>query len=374
VTPGVWTSANELADLPMSGPAWRNLKKTADRPSGIPNLADQNDNTDTQVMAKALVYVQTGQPIYRNQVIIGCMNAIGTEVGGNALALSRNLIGYVIAADLVVLPAAEDAVFKDWLAAVRDADLQGRTLRGTHAERPNNWGTHAGASRAAVAVYLQDAVDLQMTAAIFKGWLGDRETYQGFDFGELWWQANPDEPVAINPVGSEIDGHPVDGVLPDDQRRGGPFTWPPFQENYVYEALQGALAQAIVLSRQGYDVWNWEDQALLRAFRWLHDAANYPAEGDDRWQPHAVNWYYGECFPAPVPAEHGKNVGWTDWTYWSCPADFNGDGAVDVTDLLVILGQWGLSADCVTDLNGDGEISINDFLVLLGTWGNCTDP
>jgi len=60
------------------------------------------------------------------------------------------------------------------------------------------------------------------------------------------------------------DGHRIDGVLPDDQRRGGSFGWPAPRENYVWEALQGALAQAVILHRAGYDVWNWEDRALLR--------------------------------------------------------------------------------------------------------------
>ena len=59
-------------------------------------------------------------------------------------------------------------------------------------------------------------------------------------------------------------GHSIDGVLPDDQRRGGPFEWPPPRENYVYEALQGATVQAALLSRAGYDAWDWGDQALLR--------------------------------------------------------------------------------------------------------------
>ena len=77
----------------------------------------------------------------------------------------------------------------------------------------------------------------------------------------------------------------------------------------------GALAQAVVLSRAGYAVWEWQDQALLRAVRWLHEQCAYPAGGDDTWEPHVVNFYYLEDFPAPVPTSPGKNVGWTDWTH-----------------------------------------------------------
>jgi hypothetical protein len=104
-------------------------------------------------------------------------------------------------------------------------------------------------------------------------------------------------------------------VLPDDQRRAGGFTWPPPKENYVWEALQGALAQAVILDRAGYDCWEWSDQALLRAVTWLHEECDYPASSDDTWQPHVVNFFYGSDFPAPVPSNPGKNVGWTDWTH-----------------------------------------------------------
>jgi hypothetical protein len=104
-------------------------------------------------------------------------------------------------------------------------------------------------------------------------------------------------------------------VLPDDQRRAGTFRWPPPKENYVYEGLQGALAEAVILHRAGYDVFNWQDRALLRAFQWLHTQASFPATGDDSWEPYVVNKYYGTSFPAPVPSKPGKNVGWTDWTH-----------------------------------------------------------
>jgi hypothetical protein len=40
--------------------------------------------------------------------------------------------------------------------------------------------------------------------------------------------------------------------------------------------LQGALAAAVMLHRAGYDVWNWEDRALFRAFRWLHEVNEFP--------------------------------------------------------------------------------------------------
>jgi hypothetical protein len=93
--------------------------------------------------------------------------------------------------------------------------------------------------------------------------------------------------------------------------------WPPPKENYVWEALQGAVVQAQLLSRTaiGYGLaWQWEEQALLRAVRWLHDVCKYPASGDDRWIPWLVNRAYGTSFPAGVGSV-GKNMGFTDWTH-----------------------------------------------------------
>lgn len=144
-------------------------------------------------------------------------------------------------------------------------------------------------------------------------------SYAGFRYGALDWQADPNNPVGINPLGSVRDGHSIDGVLPEEQRRAGGFTWPPPQENYVYEGLQGALAQAVILQRAGYPAFDWEDQALRRAFQWLHEQANYPAEGDDTWQPHLINVNYRSAFPVILPSRPGKNVGYTDWTHAPLP-------------------------------------------------------
>ncbi len=314
-TVGIWISPQEIMALPMSGPAWQSLKAAADKPLGVPDVSNQDDNTDVHVLAKALVYVRTGIPSFRDDVVKACSAAIGTEAGGRTLALGRNLSGYVLAADLVVLPEDVDKPFSAWLAGCLTERLAGKTLVSTHEDRPNNWGTHAGASRMAVARYLRDDAALARAAQVFKGWLGDRSAYAGFTYGDLGWQADSAQPVGINPKGATKSDRDVNGVLPDDQRRSGPFTWPPPKEKYVYEALQGAIVQAVILERAGYDPFNWQDQALRRAYQWLHGVCHYDAVGDDTWQPHVINHFYKTSFPAPVPARPGKNVGWTDWTH-----------------------------------------------------------
>jgi hypothetical protein len=312
----VWIDPAELASLPTSGPAWENVLRAAQQPTDAPDLSDLSDPTGVAVLAKALVYARTAEERYRLEVVRACRAAMGTEAGGTTLALGRKLAAYVIAADLVGgLPAPHEPAFRSWLEGVRQRKLRGGTLISTHERRPNNWGTSAGASRVAVAAYLGDERDLARAARVFRGWLGERSVYTGFEYGDLSWQADPAAPAGINPRGATREGHSLDGVLPDDQRRSGPFRWPPPHENYVYGALQGALVQAVILHNAGYDVWEWGDRALLRAFRWLYLEARYPAEGDDAWQPHAVNFYYRTRFPARVPARPGKIAGFTDWTH-----------------------------------------------------------
>ncbi len=312
----IWLSPDEIAKLPVSGKAWQNIKNNADKPLSTPDLSNQDDMTNVYVLAKALVYVRLQDEKYREQVIDACMQAIGTEQGGTTLAFGRELSSYVIAAQLVNLPEDKKSVFDNWLKQALNKELSGRTLKSTHEDRPNNWGTHAGASRIALAIYFKNQDELMRAAQVFKGWLGDRNSYSDFKYRDTkWWQANPKKPVGINPKGSKKRGHSIDGVLPDEQRRGGNFSWPPEKENYVYEGLQGAIAQAVMLKRAGYDSFAWSDNALLRAFTWLHEQANFPAEGDDTWQPHIINQVYGSNFPAPIPAKPGKALGWTDWTH-----------------------------------------------------------
>jgi hypothetical protein len=163
-------------------------------------------------------------------------------------------------------------------------------------------------------VYLKDRKEIQRTARVFRGWLGDRTAHAGFKYGELDWQGNPQRPVGINPKGATRNGQNVDGVLPDDMRRGGPLRFPPGKTKYVWEALQGAIVQAEILYRAGYDTWEWEDRAILRAVEFLY-RIGWKAEGDDTWQIWLVNRRYGTSLPTSDKARPGKNMGWTDWTH-----------------------------------------------------------
>ena len=179
---------------------------------------------------------------------------MGTEGGASALAVGRRLVSYVIAADIIDLPAIrpdfDEIVFRPWLRSLVQREFEGRTLRSCHEVRPNNWGTHCGASRIAVAAYLGDQVEMALAAAVFQGWLGDRQSHAGFKFDSeaFSWISDaclalaPEcQPRPINPPGATLGGHNVDGVVVDDQRRAGAFSWPPLYTFYSYGALGGAV-------------------------------------------------------------------------------------------------------------------------------------
>ena len=321
-TGGIWLTAAEIQALPTSGSAWNAVKAAADGSLGAPDLADYNSNHDVRTLAAALAYVRTGDPAYRQKAADAIMSAIGTEDGGQAVTLGRNLVSYVIAADLIDFQAFDpvrEGQFRSWLDGVRREVFSDGSLVSNDEQRANNHGRVAGASRVAVAAYLNDVGDLARTAQVFQGFLGDRAAYAGFKWNsDLSWQVDPSNPVGVDPVGAVKDGHAIDGALPEEMRRGCSFRWPPCLTRYPWGALQGALVEAEILFRRGYDAFEWRSRALRRAVQFVRDLdlqfGGWWATGDDTWQPWFVNFAYGTSFPTS-PAAIGKTMGWTDWTH-----------------------------------------------------------
>ncbi len=52
-----------------------------------------------------------------------------------------------------------------------------------------------------------------------------------------------------------------------------------------------------------------------------------------------------------------------------CP-DINGDGYVNIVELLTIIDQWGLT-DSPADINDDGVVNVSDLLLIISNWGPC---
>jgi len=58
-----------------------------------------------------------------------------------------------------------------------------------------------------------------------------------------------------------------------------------------------------------------------------------------------------------------------------CYEDVDGSGTIDVNDLLIVIGNWGICADenCAVpgDVNYDDSVNVTDLLMLVGAWGPC---
>ena len=52
------------------------------------------------------------------------------------------------------------------------------------------------------------------------------------------------------------------------------------------------------------------------------------------------------------------------------PGDANGDGSVNVADLLLIIDLWGAcGGSCLADFNDDGQVGVGDLLMAIAQWG-----
>jgi len=54
----------------------------------------------------------------------------------------------------------------------------------------------------------------------------------------------------------------------------------------------------------------------------------------------------------------------------NCPGDANEDGAINVSDILMAISDWG-SSDSPADVNEDGIVNVSDVLLMINTWGVC---
>jgi hypothetical protein len=50
------------------------------------------------------------------------------------------------------------------------------------------------------------------------------------------------------------------------------------------------------------------------------------------------------------------------------PGDANGDGMVNVTDLLMVISSWGTCQGCPGDVNNDGVVNVADLLLVIANW------
>ena len=52
-----------------------------------------------------------------------------------------------------------------------------------------------------------------------------------------------------------------------------------------------------------------------------------------------------------------------------CLEDLNGNGSIDVGDVLLVLSEFGCDVDCTADVTGDGFVTVDDVLTVLSLFG-----
>jgi hypothetical protein len=56
----------------------------------------------------------------------------------------------------------------------------------------------------------------------------------------------------------------------------------------------------------------------------------------------------------------------------ACPADIDGNGAVDVEDLVTVLLAWGTTGMDPADVNHDNVVNVEDLVIIIVAWGPCS--
>lgn len=64
---------------------------------------------------------------------------------------------------------------------------------------------------------------------------------------------------------------------------------------------------------------------------------------------------------------------WEPVTAPPCPADVDGSGSVDFSDLLAVLAAFGPCAGCPADVDGSGSVDFTDLLTVLADFGPCPE-
>ena len=83
-------------------------------------------------------------------------------------------------------------------------------------------------------------------------------------------------------------------------------------------------------------------------------------DGADEWTTFIPN-------TASPPTPNAPNAGPSGNP---CPEDLDGDGAIGVSDILIVLGEFGCSSDCTTDIDQNQSVGVSDVLAVLSVFGN----
>jgi 3-phytase len=209
------------------------------------------------------------------------------------------------------------------------------------------------------------------------GWL-----YIGEEAEGIWrYGAEPD----AGPQRTQVDSTGGQGHLTDDVE-GLAIYYAAGGTGYLLASSQGS-SEFAVYRRQG-------DNEYLMTFEVTGAGGIDDVSGTDGID--VCNVALGQSFPLgvfvaqdnsnPGDNQNFKLVPWdsiagagdepldvdTLWDPRGIRGDINGDGAVGITDILLLLAQWGPCPDpprpCPADLDRDGAVGVNDLQILLSNW------
>ncbi len=117
---------------------------------------------------------------------------------------------------------------------------------------------------------------------------------------------------------------------------------------------------------------------------WTPISMNLPAGSSSPGSIHTYNWTIPAVVDDSVWVRVRMDNSGTDYYDVSnapfsimpaCPWDLDGDRAVGMDDLMVIIDGWGRcpkrALPCPGDIDGDGRVAVPDLLQMLARWGSC---
>lgn len=176
--------------------------------------------------------------------------------------------------------------------------------------------------------------------------------------GDLW----------MNGVFNSAGGLPASGIAL--WRDASPWVW---------------VEPTAVTADPGDDVTftaHWHtDSVLTRAFQWSRNGQEIPGEIYETLTlsnvqaAHAGEYrctFITFCGLTPVMVESNPASLTITGGGNPCPGDLNGDGAVGLSDLTILLSNFGTASGATPeqgDLNGDGAVGLSDLTILLSNFG-----
>jgi hypothetical protein len=321
----VWISNEDLMSRPNSGAIWDAVNNRATGALGTANVSDQDSSHSRNTLAAAYVGVRNNDSAMITKATDALTAAIGTESDARWLAVGRNLGAYIIAAD--VLDIRSGPIY-NWIASFRTIELEdNNNALITEPFNESAWASGSNASAqegfvySALCVYIEDQDELDWNWMAFRRYCGDRTSTHTITSNNDSWQEIPADPVGIQNLGAlATNGANIDGVVSNDMARSNAVATntPVYNADSLYPwvGLNGAGFAALVLHRQGYPAFECSDNALERAFTYLHTLGGQWYDGtekpDIKW---ILNVAYGLTYDVVSPVGRPSLIGYTDWSH-----------------------------------------------------------